>query len=229
MYLRLWSSHLWQGSCELVVVLFRLLLFFWEKFLEQIALLVLFFHGKTFYTLLIYCSNFFSMEGMKTVTFKGTPVGVAGEFPKVGAKAPDFRLVNRELADRSLHDFQGKKKVLLLVPSLDTSVCSTMAKKFNEKVAAHPEVSVLLISADLPFAQHRFCTVEGMKNITPLSMMRDKSFGKDYGVLIAEGPLEGILARAVLILDQSDQIVYAQLVDEITDEPDYDAALSYLV
>ncbi|GIX22316.1 MAG: putative thiol peroxidase [Gammaproteobacteria bacterium] len=165
---------------------------------------------------------------MATIHFKGTPVHTHGELPTVGSRAPDFRLVRNDLADVSLADFAGKRKVLSIFPSLDTSVCLASARRFNAEAQAHPDVWVLLISADLPFAQRRVCQAEGLDRVVPLSMMRSRQFAKDYGVLLVDGPLEGITARAVLVLDETDTVRHAQLVDEIAAEPDYAAALAAL-
>ncbi len=165
---------------------------------------------------------------MAQVTLKGKPIDLAGELPRVGKKAPEFRLVDGELNDVTLDAYRGKKKILNIVPSLDTGVCAASARKFNEKAAGKSNTVVLVISADLPFAQKRFCTAEGLRNVVPLSMMRSRSFAKDYGTLITSGPLEGISARAVLTLDESDTVRHAQLVPEIAQEPDYDAALAAL-
>ncbi len=165
---------------------------------------------------------------MAQVTLKGNPIHTFGNLPAVGSHAPDFHLVDAELNNRSLKDYKGKRKILSIVPSLDTSVCSLSAKTFNEKIKEHPEVIVIVVSTDLPFAQKRFCTAENVKNIVTLSMMRDKEFGKAYGTLITDGPLAGINARAVLVLDEHDKIVYTELVPEITQEPNYDKALHHL-
>lgn len=165
---------------------------------------------------------------MTTVTLKGNPIQLKGILPSLGTTAPDFCLVNEELQDKSLQDFKGKKKVLSIVPSLDTSVCATSAKKFNEKIAGRSDVVVLVISADLPFAQKRFCSAENVKNVHTLSMMRDKQFAQDYGVLIQNGPLAGICTRAVFVLDANDKVLYFELVPEIASEPNYDQALSAL-
>jgi thiol peroxidase len=143
----------------------------------------------------------------------------------VGTKAPAFRLVTGDLKDVTLEDFKGKKKILNIVPSLDTSVCATSTRKFNKEAGSLPNVVVLVVSADLPFASKRFCTTEGLQNVVPLSIMRDKSFAKDYGVLLQDGPLAGITARAVVVLDESDKVIHRQLVPEIGQEPDYEAAL----
>lgn len=162
---------------------------------------------------------------MATVTLKGNQIHTAGDLPAVGSKAPDFKLVNGELADLSLASFKGKRKILNIVPSLDTAVCATSTRKFNEKAGSLPNTVVLVVSADLPFASKRFCVAEGLQNVVPLSLMRTRDFGKDYGVLLTDGPLAGITARAVVVLDEHDKVIYSQLVPEITQEPDYAAAL----
>jgi thiol peroxidase len=163
---------------------------------------------------------------MAQVTLKGNPIHTNGELPAVGAKAPDFKLTTGDLKDVSLADYQGKKKILNIVPSLDTSVCATSTRKFNQSAGQLPNAVVLVVSADLPFASKRFCTTEGLQNVVPLSLMRGKNFAKDYGVLIQDGPLAGICARAVVVVDESDKVVYRQLVPEIGEEPDYDKALA---
>ncbi len=163
---------------------------------------------------------------MATVTLRGTPITTNGDLPKVGAKAPDFTLTNGDLKDVSLADYQGKRKILNIVPSLDTPTCATSTRKFNEKAGQMPNTVVLVVSADLPFAAKRFCTTEGLQNVVPLSLMRSKGFAKDYGVLIQDGPLAGITARAVVVLDADDRVTYTQLVPEIAQEPDYDRALA---
>jgi thiol peroxidase len=165
---------------------------------------------------------------MASITLKGNKITTNGELPKIGAQAPDFRLVDASLKDLSLADFAGKRKVLNIVPSLDTSVCATSTRKFNEKAAALQDTVVLVISADLPFAMKRFCETEGIKNVVPLSLMRSRNFAKDYGVLIQDGPLEGIAARAVVVLDKNNKILHTQLVPEIASEPDYEKALAAL-
>jgi thiol peroxidase len=163
---------------------------------------------------------------MAQVTLKGNPIHTNGELPQVGAKAPDFKLTGGDLKDVSLADYKGKRKVLNIVPSLDTPTCATSTRKFNEAASKLPNTVVLVISADLPFAAKRFCTVEGLQNVVPLSLMRDKSFAKDYGVLIQDGGLAGLCARAVVVLDEGDNVVYRQLVPEIGQEPDYDKAIA---
>ena len=146
----------------------------------------------------------------------------------MGSKAPGFKLVAGDLSDVGLEDFAGKRKILNIVPSLDTDTCAALARKFNEKAASLDNTVVLVVSADLPFAQKRFCTTEGLENVVPLSFMRSKNFAKEYGTLIIDGPLAGVSARAVVAIDENDQVVYTQLVGEITDEPDYDKALAAL-
>ena len=165
---------------------------------------------------------------MATITLKGNEIHTNGELPAAGSQAADFKLVDAELGDRSLADYAGKKKLLNIVPSLDTPVCATSTKKFNEAAAAQDNVVMLVISADLPFAMGRFCSVEGIDKVVPLSMMRSCNFAKDYGVLIEDGPLAGITARAIVILDETDKVVYTELVPEIGQEPDYDKALAAL-
>lgn len=162
---------------------------------------------------------------MATVTLKGNPIHTIGDLPALGAKAPDFKLVDGDLKDVHLATFQGKRKVLNIVPSLDTSVCATSTRKFNEKAGALKNTVVLVVSSDLPFASKRFCTTEGLKNVVPLSLMRSRDFAKHYGVLITDGPLQGITARAVVVIDENDKVIHRQLVPEIGQEPDYDAAL----
>ncbi|MGC1879028.1 MAG: thiol peroxidase [Rhabdochlamydiaceae bacterium] len=166
---------------------------------------------------------------MAKVTLKGNPIRTSGDLPSVGAQAPDFELVGGDLTNRSLKDFRGKRKMIYVVPSLDTPTCSISTKKFNEKIKSHPEVDVLVVSADLPFAQKRMCSQEQVANIIPLSMMRSKEFAKAYGLLIEDGPLAGICARAVIVLDENDRVIYTQLVPEIAQEPDYDKALGALL
>ena len=162
---------------------------------------------------------------MAHITLKGNPINTNGELPKTGSKAPDFKLTDGSLNDVHLADFKGKKKLLNIVPSLDTPVCALSTRKLNEH-AKNSGDAVLIISADLPFAQSRFCTSEGVDNVKTLSMMHDRNFAKDYGVLITDGPLAGITARAIVVLDENDNVVYSQLVPEIADEPDYEKALA---
>jgi thioredoxin-dependent peroxiredoxin len=165
---------------------------------------------------------------MTTVTLGGNPLTLAGDFPRIGAAAPAFSLVNGDLQDVGLANYAGKRKVLNIVPSLDTPVCATSTRKFNEEADKLPNTVVLVISADLPFAAKRFCETEGLKNVVTLSTMRGREFMKDYGVEIADGPLAGVTARAVVIVDGNDKVVYTELVPEIKQEPNYDAALAAL-
>ncbi len=165
---------------------------------------------------------------MAETYLKGNKVTTNGDLPAVGSQAPDFNLVNKDLGDMTLADFKGKKKLLNIVPSLDTPVCQTSTKKFNETAASHENAVMLIISADLPFAMERFCGTEGLDNVVPLSMMRSKNFAKDYGVLIQDGPLAGVTARAIVVLDENDKVVYTELVAEITEEPNYETALAAL-
>ncbi|SOD19228.1 thiol peroxidase [Nitrosomonas ureae] len=162
------------------------------------------------------------------VTLKGNPIKIEGAFPKVGQKAPAFSLVNRDLQDVTLANYAGKKKVLNIVPSLDTPVCAISTRKFNQQASNMDNTVVLIIAADLPFAMSRFTDAEGLDKVITLSTMRGANFMKDYGVLIADSPFGGITARAVIVLDESDTIIHAELVPEIADEPNYDAAMSAL-
>ena len=165
---------------------------------------------------------------MAQIALKGNPCHTNGDLPALGSKAPDFSLVGKDLNDVNLASYAGKKKLLNIVPSLDTPVCATSTKKFNDSMASRGDAVALVISADLPFASGRFCGMEGIENVIPLSVMRSKNFAKDYGVLIQDGPLAGITARAVVVLDADDKVVYTQLVPEITQEPDYEPALKAL-
>jgi thiol peroxidase len=163
---------------------------------------------------------------MARVTLKGNPIDTSGDLPAVGGQAPDFRLVGADLQDVTLDTFKGKKKILNIVASLDTATCATSARKFNEQAGALDDTVVLVISADLPFAMKRFCTTEGLEGVIPVSLMRSRAFARDYGVLVMNGPLEGVTARAIVVLDEGNKVVHNQLVPEIADEPDYEAALN---
>ena len=165
---------------------------------------------------------------MANLTFKGNPIATLGELPAVGSKAPDFSLTKTDLTDVGLAAFAGKKKVLTINPSIDTGTCQAAVRTFHEKVAGRGDAVVLAISADLPFAQKRFCGAEGLDRVVSLSLMRGTSFGQDWGVLMTSGPLAGLLARAVVVLDEHDVVRHAQLVSEVSREPDYDAALAAL-
>ena len=162
------------------------------------------------------------------VTLDGAPLTLFGKFPEVGQAAPAFTLVDKDLQDVTLQSFAGKRKVLNIVPSLDTAVCATSARKFNAAASKLENTVVLVISADLPFAMSRFCVAEGLENVVTLSLMRGRDFMRNYGVKIADTVLAGLTARAVLVLDEKDQIIHAELVDDITHEPDYSAALAAL-
>jgi thioredoxin-dependent peroxiredoxin len=165
---------------------------------------------------------------MATITLQGNPIHTAGELPKAGAKAPDFNLTRGDLQDVTLKEFEGKKKLLNIVPSLDTGVCAASARRFNQEAAKVPGAVILTISCDLPFAQKRFCEAEGIQAVVPLSELRARKFGEDYGVRIVDGPLAGLLSRAIVVVDEKDKVVYAEQVPEIAQEPDYEKALAAL-
>jgi len=165
---------------------------------------------------------------MATITFKGASIHTNGNLPAVGSQAPDFTLVDGALNDVTLATYPGKKKLLNIFPSLDTPVCAASTKRFNDAVKGYGDVVFLMISADLPFAMTRFCKAEATTNVIALSLMRSRAFARDYGVLIEDGPLAGIAARAVVVLDGNDQVIFTQLVPEIAHEPDYDRALAAL-
>ena len=163
---------------------------------------------------------------MGEITFKGDVIHTAGKLPARGTVAPDFKLMGADLADVTLAAFGQKKKIINIVPSLDTPVCAVSARKFNAAVAALANTVLINVSADLPFAQSRFCESQSLKNIVTLSTLRSPAFGKEYGVQIVDGALAGLMSRAVLVLDGNNRIIYAQQVPEIAQEPDYDAALA---
>lgn len=165
---------------------------------------------------------------MAKVTFKGSPVTTVGDLPAVGAAAPAFTLVGKDLSDVTLENLAGKTVVLNIFPSIDTPVCAASVRRFNAEAAALGDTVVLCVSADLPFAHGRFCSVEGLDKVVPLSVFRAPEFGRDYGVAINEGPLRGLLSRAVVIIDETGTVKYTQQVAEITEEPDYEAALRAL-
>ncbi|UVL54070.1 thiol peroxidase [Pseudomonas sp. B21-035] len=165
---------------------------------------------------------------MAKVTLKGNPVQVKGELPKVGAQAPAFSLVGAGLADVTLASLAGKRKVLNIFPSVDTPTCATSVRKFNAQANELNNTVVLCISADLPFAQARFCGAEGLENVQNLSLLRGREFFGNYGVEIADGPLAGLTARAVVVLDENDKVLHSELVGEIAEEPNYEAALAVL-
>lgn len=163
---------------------------------------------------------------MATIKLGGNEIHTVGELPKKGDKAPDFKLTRADLKDVSLADYAGKKKILNIVPSLDTGVCAKSARHFNQEAAKLGNTVILTISNDLPFAQKRFCEAEGIKEVVPLSELRVRDFGEAYGVRIADGPMAGLMSRAVLVLDENDIVVHAEQVPEIAQEPDYEAALA---
>jgi thiol peroxidase len=165
---------------------------------------------------------------MTTVTLSGTPIPVAGTLPTKGTAAPDFALTAKDLATVSLATYAGKRKVLNIVPSLDTPTCATSTRKFNQSAGQLPNTVVLVIAADLPFAMSRFCSTEGLDNVVPLSTFRGRDFHYAYGVDLSDGVLRGLTARAVVVLDESNHVLHSQLVGEIADEPDYEAALKAL-
>jgi thioredoxin-dependent peroxiredoxin len=164
---------------------------------------------------------------MANIKFQGNSLHTSGELPKVGDNAPDFALVSGKLADVTLATYAGKRKVLNIVPSLDTPTCAMSTRKFNEKASKLANTVVLVISADLPFAQCRFCETEGLKDVVPLSTFRS-SFADDYGVKLTDTILAGLTARAIVIIDEDNKVIYTQLVEELANEPDYDSALAIL-
>lgn len=164
---------------------------------------------------------------MANVTFKGNPAHTVGDLPPVGSAAPAVALVNKALEEVTLDAFAGKKKVLNIVPSLDTGVCATSTRVFNQRAGGRGDTVVLVVSKDLPFAQKRFCEAEGLANVVTLSAFRS-SFAKDWGVELTDSPLKGLTGRSVVVLDENNKVIYAQLVPELTTEPDYDKALAAL-
>ena len=162
------------------------------------------------------------------VHFQGNPVSVVGQIPAQGSKAQPFSLVAKDLSDVTLGQFAGKRKVLNIFPSIDTGVCAASVRKFNQLATSVDNTVVLYISADLPFAQSSFCGAEGLSNVITLSTLRNPEFQQDYGVGIEEGALKGLTARAVVVINEQDEVVFSELVNEITHEPNYDAALEAL-
>ncbi len=165
---------------------------------------------------------------MAKITLKGTPVQTSGDLPPVGHNAPNFTLTKMDLSELSLSELKGQRVVLNIFPSLDTSTCATSVRTFNQRANELPDTVILCVSADLPFAQKRFCGAEGLEQVVPVSDFRNKTFGGDYGVTILDGALKGLLARAVVTLDENGKVIYTELVPEIGSEPDYDAALKSL-
>jgi thiol peroxidase len=165
---------------------------------------------------------------MAKITLKGNPANTTGTQPAIGSKAPEFTLVKNDLSNLSLSELKGKKVVLSISPSLDTSVCATSVRKFNKIVSEMKNTVVLAITKDLPFASARFCTTEGITNVIALSGFRNSSFGKSYGVEIIDGAFEGLYARSLVVIDEKGIVTHSQLVPEIAQEPDYDKALAAL-
>ncbi len=165
---------------------------------------------------------------MATTHFRGNPVNTIGELPIVGTNAPAFELVKTDLSDLTMAKLSGKRVILNIFPSLDTSVCAASVRRFNAEASKLENTSVVCVSKDLPFAHGRFCTTEGIENVIPASEFRSNNFGKSYGVMLTDGPLRGLLARAVVVLDENGKVKYTELVPEITQEPDYDSALAAL-
>jgi thiol peroxidase len=165
---------------------------------------------------------------MSQVTFKGTPVSTNGSLPQVGEQAPDFSLTSADLSQKSIKDFEGKRIILNIFPSIDTGTCAASVRAFNEIASSLPNSVVLCISKDLPFAQGRFCAGEGLQNVITLSEYKNSSFSDSYGVRFTDGPLEGLLSRAVVVVDETGKVIYNEQVSEIVDEPNYEAALAVL-
>ncbi|WP_396153371.1 thiol peroxidase [Flavobacterium sp.] len=165
---------------------------------------------------------------MATITLGGNPIHTNGELPKVGSKAPDFQLVKTDLSLASLADFAGSRLVLNIFPSIDTGVCATSVRTFNQKASTLDNTKVLCISRDLPFAQKRFCGAEGIENVENLSDFKNGSFGENYGLTITDGPLAGLHSRVVIVVDENGVITHAEQVPEIAQEPNYEMALAVL-
>lgn len=162
---------------------------------------------------------------MATITFKGSPITTIGELPKINTMAPDFTLTKTDLSDATPKDFLGKTIVLNIFPSIDTPVCAASVRKFNDEASRFDNTVVLCISADLPFAHKRFCEVEGLKDVIPLSVFRSQEFGTNYGVTITDSPLKGLMSRAIVVIDKTGNVVYKQQAPEIAQEPNYNEAL----
>lgn len=165
---------------------------------------------------------------MATITFKGSPVNTKGNLPSVGSKAPDFKLTATDLSEKSLSDYQGKKLVLNIFPSVDTGVCAASVRHFNESASGLENTKVLCISKDLPFAHNRFCAAEGLENVVSLSEFKNSEFSDAYQVGMKDGPLNGLMSRAVVVIGEDGNVKYTEQVPEIGQEPDYDAALASL-
>lgn len=162
---------------------------------------------------------------MANITFKGNPITTIGDLPEINISAPDFTLTQTDLSDATLKDFLGKTIVLNIFPSIDTPVCAASVRKFNQEASGFDNAVVLCISADLPFAHKRFCEIEGLNDVIPLSVFRSEDFGSNYGVAIADGPLRGLMSRAIVVIDKTGNVVYRQQAPEIAQEPNYDEAL----
>jgi thiol peroxidase len=165
---------------------------------------------------------------MAQITLKGQPIHTSGALPAIGSKAPEFTLTGADLKDVRLSDFAGKKVILNISPSIDTSICAVSVRTFNQRIAEFSNATVVYISRDLPFAQARFCGAEGIENVVTASEMKNTNFGKDYGVTITDGPMEGLLARAVIVIDENQRVIYGELVPEIAQDPDFEVALKAL-
>ncbi len=165
---------------------------------------------------------------MAQITFKGNPIHTAGSLPKVGERAPDFALTKDDLSEASLKDFKGKRLVLNIFPSIDTPVCATSVRKFNEQASKLKNTAVICISKDLPFAQKRFCASEGLSNVINASEYKNTSFSDAYKIRITDGPLTGLFSRAVVVIDEQGKVIYTEQVPEIAQEPDYAKALGSL-
>lgn len=165
---------------------------------------------------------------MAKITFKGSPVSTAGDLPRVGAEAPEFSLVKTDLSDVSLADYKGKKVVLNIFPSVDTGVCAASVRRFNDEASKQDNTVVLCVSRDLPFAHSRFCGAEGLDEVVSLSEYKDEVFSQNYGVKMTDGPLAGLLSRAVVVIDENGKVSHSEQVDDIVNEPDYEAALKAL-
>lgn len=165
---------------------------------------------------------------MANITLKGNPIHTKGNLPNVGSKAPDFKLTNGELGERTLNDYKGKRVVLNVFPSVDTGTCAASVRKFNEEASNLENTVVLCVSRDLPFAMNRFCAAEGLKNVETLSEFRDQNFSEAYQLQITDGPLQGLMSRAVVVVNEEGNVIYTEQVPEIVDEPNYGEALASL-
>ena len=165
---------------------------------------------------------------MTKITLKGNPVNTLSSLPKVGSSAPEFTLTKTDLSDVTLEDFKGKNIILNIFPSLDTSVCAASVRRFNAEAEKLKNTVVLCVSRDLPYAHRRFCTIEGLKNVVPLSELRNSDFGKDYGIRMTDGTMEGLFSRAIVVINENGKVIYTEQVPEISQEPDYEEALDSL-